>query len=366
MPDKLKQLEMSLNASLQDLKNDEKATEYANCLTTYLQSNIVTAEVVSIIVKGMDIDRGANFADYLEGVSQKDLINIWKSIKKSVEIKIAKNGNGIKFLSCLFYLAMIKVGMMGTQLGNILAYLTTLISEDNTQTPLEIYGPIVKDYIFCELPDNYEFPKWEDIKAADTIKKSFSEKMLEAISSDREGKLNFRLKMWLSSGVKFADDAIARKELEEKIPKSQISELNKIADHYLSVERQLRDAIYKIDYLEKEKESLLDQISCLNEEKTVFQEEIRGLKTNIEAIQGELQTALEEVETRKKINDTADALNDKEKEAIRREVASDLKTEYLDFMDSVGDPMDDVLGEIYREKIKNIFRILGKKGIKVE
>lgn len=77
-----------------------------------------------------------------------------------------------------------------------------------------------------------------------------------------------------------------------------------------------------------------------------------------------MQTALGEVETRKKINDTADVFNDKNKEAIRREVASDLKAEYLDFMDSVGDLMDDVLGEIYREKIKNIFRILEKKRLR--
>lgn len=41
----------------------------------------------------------------------------------------------------------------------------------------------------------------------------------------------------------------------------------------------------------------------------------------------------------------------------------DLWAEYSDFMSSINDPMDLTLGEIYREKIKAIFRILERNGI---
>lgn len=40
-----------------------------------------------------------------------------------------------------------------------------------------------------------------------------------------------------------------------------------------------------------------------------------------------------------------------------------LKSEYADFMDSIHDPMDPELGEIYRDKLVNIFRILKQEGV---
>ena len=52
--------------------------------------------------------------------------------------------------------------------------------------------------------------------------------------------------------------------------------------------------------------------------------------------------------------------------ALLRDIGNDLKAEYRDFMDSEKDEMDVTLGEIYREKIKNIFKILEKKGVKVD
>ena len=49
-----------------------------------------------------------------------------------------------------------------------------------------------------------------------------------------------------------------------------------------------------------------------------------------------------------------------------QEVAKALRVEFGDFFVTETAPMNEVLGEIYREKIKNIAKILDAKGIKVK
>ena len=48
---------------------------------------------------------------------------------------------------------------------------------------------------------------------------------------------------------------------------------------------------------------------------------------------------------------------------LLRDIGNALRAEYEDFRDSIRDEMDLQLGEIYREKLKSIFRILEGKGI---
>lgn len=45
------------------------------------------------------------------------------------------------------------------------------------------------------------------------------------------------------------------------------------------------------------------------------------------------------------------------------ELGEKLSVEYGDFIESIDFPMDDVLGEIYREKLKSIYRIVTSFGI---
>ena len=57
------------------------------------------------------------------------------------------------------------------------------------------------------------------------------------------------------------------------------------------------------------------------------------------------------------------ALKKNDESALLQDIANELKAEYQDFVESESDEMDLVLGEIYREKLRNIFKILDKKGI---
>ena len=53
---------------------------------------------------------------------------------------------------------------------------------------------------------------------------------------------------------------------------------------------------------------------------------------------------------------------DRERQLLHK-ISSDLRAEYEDFAASINDQMDVELGEIYREKLRHVFRILADNGI---
>lgn len=132
------------------------------------------------------------------------------------------------------------------------------------------------------------------------------------------------------------------------------------------MKKQLRDSVYREEKLAQDIEKLNEQITALMHQKADLEHQIKELNGNVEQQQKILAEAGKEIEERKAINDAFDALKKNDEVAIFKDIANDLKAEYRDFKDSEADDMDIQLGEIYREKLLNIFRILEKKGIKVE
>lgn len=59
-----------------------------------------------------------------------------------------------------------------------------------------------------------------------------------------------------------------------------------------------------------------------------------------------------------------ESLHDNDKMAMLQNIADDLSAIKSDFQDSVNYEMTVILGEIYRQKIKDIFDILEKHGVK--
>ena len=104
----------------------------------------------------------------------------------------------------------------------------------------------------------------------------------------------------------------------------------------------------------------------MNKEKAELEKAIKDLHGDMDEKNKDLDKAEKEIGERKALNEAFDALKKNDEGALLRDIANDLKAEYRDFIDSENDTMDVQLGEIYREKIKNIFKILEKKGVKVE
>ena len=139
-----------------------------------------------------------------------------------------------------------------------------------------------------------------------------------------------------------------------------------IVEHYKAVEKQVRDGVYEAARLEGVIKGLQDDIDKLNGEKKNLQSEISSLKNSIEDQRKDLEKAAEEIDKRKKINDGFTALKKKDEEGILNDIAEDLKLTYKHMKGSENTEMSIELGDIYREMIKRVFKILDKKGIRME
>ena len=91
----------------------------------------------------------------------------------------------------------------------------------------------------------------------------------------------------------------------------------------------------------------------------------KGSIAEIEELKTKVSQANQEVDERKKLNDAQVQYREDTQAALLQDIARALKPEYGDYAETINVPMNEMLGEIYREKLKQIFKILEQKGIKV-
>lgn len=361
----INEIKQLLNNALQSPENISLNTQYGDAIAGYLEDKKSTDEIISIVIQGIDIDRAANYYDYLESVPKNDLPHIWKQIRQNREIKENTDLRAFKFIAGLLAQAFLKVGNMDTLLGNIIALMVDMLTSKKKEAAAEIYGPIILDYVLDVLDPKTPLPKWDTIKTSEDICKQFAELLLVVTANDSSD--NYKpIRQWAGLGVKLAEESLKKKEIESKIPKSRISELSSILEHYRSVESQFRDSVYANAALEDKVVSLHQQINLLQREAQELNGQIRHLNAEIDKKEQLLDKAEKEIGEHTAINEAFGALKKNDETALLKDIGNDLKTEYRDFLDSESDEMDLQLGDIYREKIKNIFKILNKKGITME
>ena len=348
--------------ALKDKENFALCSTYGDAIETYLKNNAITVEFIDVIISGMDIDRGVNYYDYLESLKQNSLLDVWRIIKTSKIIKNDKKGNSYKFLFGSLYLSIINSGKMGALLGNIITTINGVICDDNSL--VSVFGPIFLDYFVNELHDRIVLPNWDKINVSPEAILKFVNSLL--MIDDLNKHECHSIRVWLENGKKYANEEIEKKNIESKIPKSQIDAFQELIKHYSDIEQQLRNSIYQIAFLEGKIKLLNDELSQLNVEKNEMKKTISRLNAEIEERDIDLNKAGKEIEERKKLNQVQVQYREDSQEALLQDIARALKAEYGDFIETEKVPMSEMLGEIYREKLKNIAKILQKKGIKVE
>lgn len=362
---KIKDIEKALNDALQAPDNADLRNAYCDTLTEYLNVNEATDEIISIVVKGIELDRAANFFDFLEGVSASILRRVMKLIRKNQEIKENADNCGVKFLSGMLAMALMKVGKLESQCGDIMTFLVSEVTNGKKPVSTEEYGPILLDYILDDLNPKTILPKWETIKAPLAVQQQFAEMLMTA--AEGENTENYKAaRQWAAMGIRHAEVQLKKQKIEEKIPQSHIAELLSIADHYRTIEEQLRNSVYREVKLEDDISLLNKQIEVFKGEKRELELRIHNLSAEVEEKQKLLYRAEKEVGERAAINEAFGALKKNDESALLKDIANELKAEYQDFIESEADEMDVQLGEIYREKLKNIFKLLNKKGIAME
>jgi len=323
---------------------------------------ILSREVLSLILNGIEIDNAVDCYEYLEGLKKEKFEQEWKIIKECNEIKENKNNHGLMFLSGLLYSALVSQGEIKHYLGNIIGMMMELVGGKNVSVSEEAYQTIVKEYFVSEISKKTQFPDWELVHANPYHIESFCIKTMKCISNREELPA---LSKWLETGKEFADKKIEILKIEEKIPKSRIHDLESILGHYSSVEKQLRSLVYENDEKEKEIEKknkeikelyqvnveLKGEIASQNVEIINCKEKMFELQKNVEELMGRINGD----ESRKKRDD----------EAMLKEVARKLSPIYRDFRETEGEPVDVELGEMYRKIIQKIFKILSNNQIEV-
>ena len=362
-----KDLKAILDAAIKNQDDDAARNQYCNAIMERLEAKkIPDEEVLGAVIRGVDIDRAANFFDYLDQVQKGDIQSLWRRIRDSKEIKDNSNNNAVKFLSALLLQSLTRLGNTEAICSGVMTALMHVLKNENKQIPGKIYEPIILDYLIMDIPPKGALLRWEEIKAPGEVSRDFAEIIL-AITADEEKQEEYKVaRNWASSGIRYAEKKLRTEKIEARIPKSHINELMALVQHYQSVEEQVRKAEYRIEDLGDEIQKLQGQIAELNQSKHSLEEEIKRLESTIEAKQGMLSRAEREVDERKAINDAFNTKKKMDEAALLSDIANELKTIHKDFVESASDPMDGVLGEIYREQIRNIFKILKNKGIEVE
>ena len=357
-------LEKVLDDALKAPEDDTLCANYVDAITGYLKEQKPNDEFLSVVIRGIDLDRAANYFDYLETTSKNDLKSLWKLIRQNKEIKSADD-RAVKFLAGMLSMALLKIGNMDSQCGNIITLLVSLIDDSKRELAVKTDGLILKDYVLDDLDPKIPLPGWGSIKASEEVKKQFAEILL-VVTDGENGKEYNHVRQWASQGIRLAEEQKKKKDIEAKIPKSRFADLMELAEHYKTIENQVRNGVYETAKREEEIAGLQKQIEALHGEKRELERKIQTLHAKAETIQQRLSNAEQLADERAAIIEAFSALKKNDEAALFKDIANELKADYQDFIETESDPMDVELGEIYREKIKNVFKILRNKGISME
>ncbi len=173
------------------------------------------------------------------------------------------------------------------------------------------------------------------------------------------------VKKWISEGRQYAEEKNILKEIERNKPPKKSTELLDLAKHFKLLEEELDKSIYEVTRLTLQvnslQEKLLNAEMMINEDK----KKIENLQIDNEKWKIKVNQANQEVDERKKLNEAQIQYREETQASLLQDIARALKPEYGDYDETKDMPMNEMLGEIYREKLKHIFRILEQKGIKV-
>ena len=345
--------------------DDEKVrNQYCDAVVDYLKESKTPEEILPIVLQGIDIDNAANYYDYLDSAPKNQIQDKWKSIKKKLKELDNTPIPVLKFLAGLLSQTLMKGSNLEPLCGKVMSELVSMVTSKKKPVAINTYRPILKDYLVDDLNPKTSFPKWETINASEENCKKFAEILLEVTDGEDEQKYR-AIRQCASQGINIANERIRKKEIESRIPESRIQEMEEIVSHYTVVEKEIRKAIYEVERLKEDIKRLHDKISTLESEKLELIKQIKSLNAEKEATQQMLEKAEKEVRERAALNDAFGALKKNDESAMLKDIAEELGAIYKDYIDSESDKMDVELGEIYREKLKEIFKILDKKGIRM-
>ena len=363
----IKAVEEKMIQALSKPEDEKLVQEYIGDYVDLLDELKITTDTANLAVKGVDLDQGVNFLDAFAGLEKKAVQTGWKTVRECEAFKNNENHKALK-LACAFAASAL-CGDPNTAyvVGNILTAVVTLIKE-----PTNEEFQIIREYIFEMITKDTRLPEWNDIRMTPENALLFCEIISKSLQSFDEkecvegipaaGKIG----KWSASIKMQAEEAKELKDREKNKPPKKSEELRKLVEHFKSLEGELDKSIFESAKLASEKKKLQEEIYELEDQKREMSRKISELERNIDELNSKVNKANQEVDERKKLNDAQVQYREDAQASLLQDIARALKAEYGDYAETKDSPMDVMLGEIYREKLKQIFKILEQKGIKVE
>lgn len=368
----IKAVREKLAQVLQTPEDDAKYQAYINAYTMLLDEVKINADTANLAIEGVTLDQGVNFLDTFAALNKKEVQEAWNITR---ECEGYKNNVDFKALKLMcFFTASALDGDDNTAsiLGNILTAVVFLLKLSNQEEiPAEVYQ-ILEEDILEMLTKDAKFPEWKSIKMTLEHVLLFCTAMATVLEmpivQERRSKIPavFAVKKWISSGKAYVEEAKERKEKENNKPPKKSEELLKLVKHFKQLEDELDRSIFACTKLTIEKKNLQEEFYKSEFDRREKEKIIKELQTEIEGLKSKVSQANQEVDERKKLNDAQVQYREDVQASLLQDIARALKAEYGDYAETKDAPMNEMLGEIYREKLKQIFKILEQKGIKVE
>lgn len=367
----IKILESALSKALSETENKSAAREYANYVDEYLKENRkVTSEMLSIVIEGVTIDQCMNLFCYLQEYKKEEIKETIDLITKNDVFKENKDGNAFKFL-CAIMGFLITTRASVQPLWNVVVNYLPVKSTSNEKKSKYIrnYDMFLKKYFLEFVIKDTLFPEWKITKASIGNIEKFINLLKTFLSTNtvqEDSKCVMaqnHVKRWLSSGNDYIREQKIVREVKEKKPPKKSEELFILADHYKRIEEELEKALFENSKLKMWGGDLEFQISNLERDKLDVCRTLKAREEYISTIEKKLEQVSCQLDESKALTNSLDTFMKDSEQALRADIAKALKNPHIDFIESEFDVMDVELGEIYRESLRSIFKILEGKGI---
>lgn len=353
-------------------EDDAKYQAFIGAYTMLLDSVKINVDTVNIAIDSIDIDQGVNFLDTFAALSEKDAKVAWKTLRNNEKFKANEAYKSLR-LMCSFAASGIGGDVnTGAMLGNIITAMVFSFKMPKQEAISEDIYPMILTGFVEMLPIDAKFPEWDSVKITPENIQIFInciEKVLllpEVQEDPSRFPASHVVKKWIIQGKAYSEEKIELKEREKNKPVKRSNELAQLFEHFMTVEEELDKSIAEVTKLTIEKRRLEKYLSAAETENRNQAKIIENLEKEISELKSEILQANEEVDARKKLNDAQIQYREEAQVSLLQDIARALKAEYGDYAETKDMPMNEMLGEIYREKLRQIFKILEQKGIKVE
>lgn len=367
----IKLIKEKMLKALEDPENDAKHQAFINDYTMLLDEVRINTDTANLAIAAVKLDQGFNFLDAFASLDKTQVQSAWKVTRSCEEFKNNVDYNAFRLVCSLVASALGGDVNTASILGNILtAMVNTIKMPKQEEIDVATYE-IVREQLLEMLPKNIKFPEWKTVKM--TLENmlvfcTIMEHTLALPSVQEAGKnipAAFNIGRWISKGKQYAEETKVLKEKEKNKPPKKSAELLALVDHFKNLEEELDRSILEVTKLTLQVSSLQEK---LNKSETAGEEKRKKLEeqqVEIEKLKEKVSQATQEVDERKKLNDAQVQYREDAQASLLQDIARALKPEYEDYAETKEIPMSEMLGEIYREKLKLIFKILEQKGIKV-